>query len=66
MGLAVVAAAYSGDRKTLGWILIAASGVPFVDGPVCKANGKGEWNHWNHAPVVMGLGAVLLGVFDGK
>jgi hypothetical protein len=34
MGLAIYSAAYFGDRKTLGWILIAGSGVAFVDGAV--------------------------------
>jgi len=65
MGLAIYAAAYFGDRKTLGCILIAGSGVAFVDGAVCKAQiGKGEWNHWNYAPVLAAVGSVLLGVLD--
>jgi len=65
MGLAVYSANYFGSRKSLGCLLIAGSAVAFVDGVVCKAQvGKGEWNHWGYAPVVGGVGAVLLGVLD--
>ncbi len=65
MGVAVLAAAYLGDRRTLGWMLIAGAGVAFADGAVCKAQvGKGEWNHWGYAPVVAVVGSVLLGVLD--
>ena len=48
MGLAIYAAAYFGDRKTLGWIVIAASSVAFADGFIVAFSevGKGEWNHW--------------------
>lgn len=65
MGLAIYLAAYFGDRKTLGWILVAGSAVAFVDGAVCRAEGKGEWNHWSYAPVLTAVGSVLLGVLDG-
>lgn len=66
MGLAIHSAAYFGDRKALGWILIAGSGVAFVDGAVCRAQvGKGEWNHWSYAPVLTVVGGLLLGVLDG-
>lgn len=66
MGAAFYAAAYFGDRKALGWILIAGSGVAVVDGAVCRAQiGRGEWNHWGYAPVVAGVGSVLVGVWDG-
>ncbi|RDB15824.1 hypothetical protein Hypma_003688 [Hypsizygus marmoreus] len=65
MGLAIYSATYFGDRKSLGWILIAASGVAFVDGAVCRAQvGKGEWNHWSYAPILTAVGSVLLGVLD--
>ena len=47
MGAAINAAAYFGDRKALGWILIAGSGVAFVDGAICLNQiGTGQWNHW--------------------
>ncbi|KAF8951613.1 hypothetical protein BDZ97DRAFT_1601123, partial [Flammula alnicola] len=67
MGLAIYSTAYFGDRKSLGWILIAGSGVAFVhvDGAVCRAQvGKGEWNHWSYAPILTAVGSVLLGVLD--
>ncbi|KAI9823009.1 MAG: hypothetical protein M1832_002663 [Thelocarpon impressellum] len=65
MGLAIYSAAYFGERKSLGWTLIAASGVAFVDGAVCKAQvGKGEWNHWGYAPALTAVGSVLVGVLD--
>lgn len=66
MGLAIHAAAYFGDRRALGWIVVAASGVAFVDGAVCRMNvSKGEWNHWGYAPVLTVVGSMLLGVLDG-
>lgn len=64
MGLAIYSAAYFGDRKTLGWILLAGSGVAFVDGGVCWAQGKGEWNHWGYAPMLTAVGSMLLGILD--
>lgn len=71
MGLAIYSAAYFGNKdkqqknSALGWILIAGSGVAFVDGGVCKMMvGKGEWNHWGYAPVLAAVGMGLLGVFD--
>jgi hypothetical protein len=65
MGLAICIAAYFGERNSLGWILIVASGVAFVDGAICWGNGKGEWNHWGYAPMLTAVGAVLLGALDG-
>lgn len=64
MGLAIYSAAYYGDGKTLGWILVAGGGVAFVDGAVCRSHGKGEWNHWGYAPVITAVGSLLLGVWD--
>ncbi|KAL1954527.1 hypothetical protein VTO42DRAFT_1087 [Malbranchea cinnamomea] len=66
MGLAIYAAAWVGTRRSLGWTLIAASGVAFADGLVCWAHGKGEWNHWGYAPVIAVVGTLLLGVLDGR
>lgn len=41
--------------------------MAFVDGWVTKTYaGHGEWGHWGYAPVLTGLGAVFLGLFDGK
>ena len=65
MGLAIYSAALFGNRKSLGWILIAGSAVAFVDGYVCRSYvGIGEWNHWGYAPVVTAVGGILAGVFD--
>lgn len=67
MGLAIYSAAYFGERKSLGWILIAGSAVAFVDGAVCRVMvGKGEWNHWGYAPMLTAVGGVLVGGLDGK
>ena len=66
MGVAIYSAAYFGSRKSLGWILIAVSGVAFVDGFVCRIYARnGEWNHWGYAPILTMVGSVLLGVLDG-
>ena len=51
-------------RRMLGWIVVAGSGVAFVDGAVCRLGGKGEWNHWGYAPLLTVVGALLLGVLD--
>ncbi|CAG8027625.1 unnamed protein product [Penicillium nalgiovense] len=64
MGAAIYAASYFGTRSTLGWILIAASGVAFADGFVCWTHGQGHWNHWGYAPMIAVAGSLLLGVFD--
>lgn len=67
MGLAVYAAAWYGDRRVLGWLLVAGGAVAVADGVVVKAQvGEGEWNHWGYAPVVAGVGVVLLGGLDGR
>ena len=64
MGVVMHIAAYFGNRKTLGWILIAASGVSFADGVVCWNQGKREWNHWIFVPMLIGHGSILLGILD--
>ena len=65
MGVAIYAATYFGNRKSLGWILIAASGVAYADGFIVKAQiGKGEWNHWGYAPMLTVVGSLLLGALD--
>ena len=66
MGVAMHIAAYFGNRKTLGWILIAASGVSFADGVVCWNQGKREWNHWIFVPMLIAHGSILLGILDRK
>lgn len=65
MAVALYAAAYYDERNVLGLVLLAGSGVAFVDGFVCKNYvGKGEWNHWSYAPVLAGVGSVSLGLLD--
>ena len=57
MGLAIYAAAYLGNRKTLGTILVSAAAVAGADGAICKwMVGKGEMNHWGYAPMVAVVG----------
>ena len=66
MAVAIYAGAYFGDRRTLGWTLIAGGAVAFADGAVCRAEaGKGEWNHWGYAPMLVAVGGLLLGMLDG-
>jgi Domain of unknown function (DUF4267) len=60
MGLAIGSAAYFGSRKALGWTVIAASGVAFVDGAVCFSHGIGHWNHWSYAPALTVVGSLLI------
>lgn len=64
MGLAIYAAALLGEKRTLGWIVLAASTVAIADGMVCYKEGKGEWNHWGYAPIVSVVGGLLTGVLD--
>ncbi|KAK1224479.1 hypothetical protein PQX77_012592 [Marasmius sp. AFHP31] len=67
MGLACYAAAFSGAQKALGWILMAGSGVAFVDGWVCyQAGNQGEWNHWGYAPMLTVVGMLLVGLSGEK
>jgi hypothetical protein len=66
MGLALFAAALTGTRQSLGWTLIAASGVVVVDGWVCYIHGEGAGDHWGYAPVVGLVGALMLGILDGS
>lgn len=65
MGAAIYAAAAFGDRRALGWIMVAAGAVAGVDG-VVSIPGGGEWNHWGYAPMLVALGGVLLGALDRR
>lgn len=64
MGVIMYIAARFGDHKTLGWTLIATSGVTFADGLLCWKQGKGVWNHWSYAPISIVHGCLLLGILD--
>ncbi|GIK00957.1 hypothetical protein Aspvir_004987 [Aspergillus viridinutans] len=66
MGLAVYAAGFLGTRKSLGWTLIATSGVAFADGAVCWSQGHGQWNHWVFVPVLAIIGGLLVRQSDSK
>ena len=67
MGVVTLAAAYWGSRRMLGVVLGATGLVAFADGAICWfAHGKGVMNHWGYAPVLVGLGATCLGVFDRR
>ncbi|KAK3051705.1 hypothetical protein LTR09_007005 [Extremus antarcticus] len=60
VGLAIYVAAYFGDKRTLGWMTIAAGAVAAGDGAICKVMvGKGEWNHWGYAPMLIVVGGAL-------
>ncbi|KAF7890237.1 hypothetical protein EAF00_008552 [Botryotinia globosa] len=59
MGLAMYAGSYR-NYKTLGWIVVAGSGVAFVDGWVCWRAGGGQGDHWGYAPVHAGVGVLLV------
>ncbi|KAJ9151511.1 hypothetical protein NKR19_g4915 [Coniochaeta hoffmannii] len=64
MGLALYSAAIWGSKKSLGWTMIAASGVAFADGYICYLHGQGQMNHWGYAPILTAVGALLTGIFD--
>lgn len=64
MGVVINIAAYFGDRKTLGWTLIASAGCAFADGLICWNEGKGHWNHWGYVPMLIANGCLLLGILD--
>ena len=66
MGLAIYSAAFLGTVKSLGFIMLAAGGVAFVDGFVCWTHGHGQWGHWSYAPILVAVGISLLGMFDRK
>jgi len=52
-------------KAILGASMVLAGGVAFGDGLACKVNvGKGEWDHWGYAPVLIAIGAGLLGWMD--
>lgn len=61
MGAVIYAAAFLGNRRTLGAILMAAGLAAGADGLIVKDfSGTGEFNHWGYGGVVFGLGAYTL------
>lgn len=66
LGGASLAAWYNGDTKTLGMLMLLGSIVVFTDGAVNQYQiGRGAWKHWTFVPVMLSLGAGLLGWLDG-
>lgn len=60
-GVVMCAAAYYGNKKTLGAITLALSAVAIADGVICKVIvGHGQWNHWGFAPMAVLLGLVCM------
>lgn len=61
-GLATLGAWSAGDRKALGWVVLAGVPLLLVDGLVYRfQTGGGEWNHWCWVPVGLAVGMGLLG-----
>jgi hypothetical protein len=62
MGLSTLAVWCSGDRRTLGWVMLAGIPLATIDGFVTRQlTGIGEWGHWSFIPVSLGLAGGLLG-----
>ncbi|KAI0132715.1 hypothetical protein BJ170DRAFT_259307 [Xylariales sp. AK1849] len=62
IGLTTLAVWSTGDRRALGFIMLASIPLAVVDGLVSRWQvGGGEWAHWGVIPVGLVLGAGLLG-----
>lgn len=46
MGFAMYAAAYFGNRKILGSLVLGLGAVAFLDGFICFQRGKGDMHRW--------------------
>lgn len=67
LGLFVLAARYFGNREVLGWIMVAGSVAPAVDGWATRLQlGQREWDHWPFIVVNLALGGGMLGWFGGQ
>lgn len=65
MGLAMLVVHRCGSRKALGWVMLAAGAVAGVDGWVSiQQIGRGQWNHWGYAPVLIVVGGLITGIAD--
>lgn len=63
IAVAIFASTWFGTRKSAGLILIAGGACAGVDGWVVKQEaGTNEWNHWGYGSVMVGLGAVMMGL----
>ena len=65
MGLGICSAVYYRETRTLGVMIVLASGVALVDGLASRVNGGAAGKHWGLVPVLVGVGATVLGAFDG-
>jgi hypothetical protein len=62
MGLTTLGVWYSGDRRALGFALLAGFPNALIDGFVSRWQiGGGEWAHWAFVPLGLGLAAGVLG-----
>ncbi|KAJ5612472.1 hypothetical protein N7510_005666 [Penicillium lagena] len=64
MGVAIYICSFWGTRQSLGWVLVANGAVALADGFVCWTWGEGQGAHWGYAPLIIGVGGALLGLFD--
>lgn len=62
MGAALSAAAYAGNPRVTGWILILTGAIAGVDGSICPTM-EVAMNHWGYGPVLVGFGGVLAAGF---
>lgn len=54
LGLSIITVTFLGHKKATGWLLLWGSGVVTMDGVVAGDQiGRGEWNHWSFAPVML-------------
>lgn len=58
MGVALFSAAYHGNSRVVGWILVFTGAVAGVDGSICRTM-EGAMNHWGYGPVMVILGGFL-------
>jgi len=66
IGLSCLAVWYMGDRRALGCMMLFGSGMATIDGFLqMDQTGKGWEKHWPVVPIMIAVGAALLGWFDG-
>lgn len=67
MGCAALGAWYAEERKLLGYLVLLGVGVGTVDGLAQRSvTGSGtEWRHLWLVPILVGVGAGLVGWLDG-
>lgn len=58
MGAALFSAAYHGNPRVTGWMLVFTGAVAGVDGAICPTM-ESAMNHWGYGPVMAVLGSVL-------